>query len=298
MAPPSVVIHAGAGRRFGTAAEQEDRSRAALLEALEAARSALDGGGDASAAVQAAVRVLEDFELFNAGRGAVLCAGGSVELSAALMRSDSAAGAVAGISRTRFPIAAAEAVLRSPQVLMVGAAADELAALSGAEQVAPEYFVTERERLRLLEPPTGTHPQTVGAVCLDRDGHLAAGTSTGGIRGQPPGRVGDTPQIGAGTWADTRVAVSCTGDGEMFVRVGAARALAASMQHGHTLDEAAAATLQSVRELGGTGGLIAVDAAGNAVMPFNSGGMARGYWREGAEPEAWVIDEQPQARPV
>ena len=111
MPQPLVVIHAGAGRRFGTAAEQEARSRAALVQALDAARVVLDAGGDASAAVQAAVRMLEDFELFNAGRGAVLCADGSVELSAALMRSDAAAGAVAGISRTRFPIAAAQAVL-------------------------------------------------------------------------------------------------------------------------------------------------------------------------------------------
>ena len=290
-----VLIHAGAGRRFGTAAEQEDRSRGALAQALDAARAALAQDGDASAAVQAAVRILEDFELFNAGRGAVLCADGSVALSAALMRSDAAAGAVAGISRTRFPIAGANAVLESPQVLMVGDPADELAASSGAEQVDPAYFVTERERARLLEPPTGPHAQTVGAVCLDRHGGLAAGTSTGGVRAQPPGRVGDCPLIGSGTWADARVAVSCTGDGEAFIRVGAARYIGALVEQGVELREATRRTLDAVRGLDGRGGLIALDVRGNAVMPFNTGGMARGIWREGQEPEVWVTEEQPQA---
>jgi L-asparaginase / beta-aspartyl-peptidase len=296
MATPLVVIHAGAGRKFGTASEQEHRSRAALIEALDAARAVLHDGGHARAAVEAAVRVLEDFELFNAGRGAVLCADGTVELSAALMSSDAAAGAVAGISRTRFPIAGAHAVLDSPQVLMLGDAADRLAAEAGAEQVNPTYFITERERGRLLESPSDPDHQTVGAVCLDGEGRLAAGTSTGGIRGQPPGRVGDCPLIGAGTWADGRVAVSCTGDGEAFIRVGAARCIAAHVECGADLAQATQRALESVRSLGGRGGLIALDADGNAVMPFNTGGMARGFWREGQEPEAWVIEEDPQAR--
>ena len=296
MPAPLVVIHAGAGRKFGTASEQEDRSRAALIEALDAARAVLEADGHARAAVEAAVRVLEDFELFNAGRGAVLCANGSVELSAALMSSDAAAGAVAGISRTRSPIAGARAVLDSAQVLMVGPAADQLAAAAGAEQVDPSYFLTDRERLRLLDPPTNPDHQTVGAACLDRDGNLAAGTSTGGIRAQPPGRVGDCPLIGAGTWADPRVAVSCTGDGEAFIRAGAARYIGAQVEYGAELAEAAQRTLDTVRSLGGRGGLIALDVFGNAVMPFNTGGMARGFWREGRAPEAWVTEEEPQAR--
>jgi beta-aspartyl-peptidase (threonine type) len=296
MLAPLVVIHAGAGRKFGTASEQEDRSRGALVEALDVARSVLDRDGHARAAVEAAVRVLEDFELFNAGRGAVLCADGSVELSAALMSSDAAAGAVAGISRTRFPIAGAHAVLQGSQVLMVGAPADALAAAAGAEQVDPSYFITERERLRLLDPPTNPDHQTVGAVCLDRAGNLAAGTSTGGIRAQPPGRVGDCPLIGSGTWADERVAVSCTGDGEAFIRAGAARYIGAQLEYGADLAQAAQRALETVRSLGGRGGLIALDASGNAVMPFNTGGMARGFWREGQDPEAWVIEEEPQAR--
>jgi beta-aspartyl-peptidase (threonine type) len=296
MTAPLVVIHAGAGRKFGTASEQEDRSRAALVEALDAARATLDDGAHARVAVEAAVRVLEDFELFNAGRGAVLCADGSVELSAALMSSDAAAGAVACVSRTRFPIAGAHAVLDSPQVLLVGEAADRRAALAGAEQVDPSYFITDRERGRLLEPPTNPDHQTVGAVCLDRDGNLAAGTSTGGIRAQPPGRVGDCPIIGAGTWADPRVAVSCTGDGEAFMRAGTARYIAAQLEYGVDLARATQRALEAVRALGGRGGLIALDADGNAVMPFNTGGMARGFWREGQEPEAWVTEEDPQAR--
>lgn len=266
------------------------------MQALDAARAALDAGDDATGAVQAAVGVLEDFELFNAGRGAVLCADGSVELSAALMSSDAAAGAVAGISRTRFPIAAARAVLQSPQVLMIGAAADELAARAGAERVDPDYFITERERRRLHEPQAVADPQTVGAVCVDRDGRLAAGTSTGGIRAQPPGRVGDCPLIGAGTWADRRVAVSCTGEGEAFIRVGAARYIGAQLERGVGLEHAAAGALQAIRELGASGGLIALDAGGNAMMPFTTGGMARGIWRDGQDPEAWVTEEQPQAR--
>lgn len=288
MPAPLVVIHAGAGRKFGTASEQEDRSRAALIEALDVARSVLDEDGHARAAVEAAVRVLEDFELFNAGRGAVLCADGSVELSAALMSSDAAAGAVAGISRTRFPIAGAHAVLHGSQVLMVGAPADQLAAAAGAEQVDPAYFITERERLRLLDPPTDPDHQTVGAVCLDRDGNLAAGTSTGGIRAQPPGRVGDCPLIGAGTWADARVAVSCTGDGEAFIRSGVGRYVSALVEAGVGLSQACERALDQVEEIGGEGGLIAVAADGQRAMPYTSEVMPRGVWRAGGEPEVWV----------
>ena len=179
---------------------------------------------------------------------------------------------------------------------MVGSAADRLAAEAGAEQVTPDYFITERERARLHDAPAGPDHATVGAVCLDREGGLAAGTSTGGIRAQPPGRVGDCPLIGSGTWADRCVAVSCTGDGEAFIRVGAARYIGALVEHGVALTEAVRRALEAVRGLGGSGGLIALDARGNAVMPFNTGGMARGFWREGEAPEAWVTEEQPQAR--
>src|SRR5947209_4428512 len=249
MAGPVIAIHAGAGSWQGTAAQYQQPSADALRQALDSARAVLEGGsGHAIDAVQAAIMDMEAFELFNAGRGAVLCADGSVELSAALMRSDRAAGAVAAIKTTKYPIIGARVVLKSRQVLMIGEAADALAARRGAEQVAPSYFITERQQARLrevtdptrdgadhaedgAEPTTdGADHATVGAVCLDRHGVLVAGTSTGGIRAQTPGRVGDCPVIGAGTWADRRVAVSCTGDGEAFIRSGTARYVGALLE--------------------------------------------------------------------
>ena len=286
MTEPVVLIHAGAGAGRSVLAQQ-DRCHAALRQALEGARSELESGGDATAAVQAAVRVLEDFELFNAGHGAALCSDGSAELSAAVMRgSDRVAGAVAGLRHTRRPIDAAGWVLGSEQVLMIGERADAYAAAMGAEQVPNDYFVTERQRAALhgRQPGAGEAHGTVGAVCRDGAGGLAAATSTGGISGQPPGRVGDSPLIGAGTWADDRVAISCTGDGEAFVRAGAARHLAALVAHGRSLADACDHVLADVGTLGGQGGLIAVDAHGNAAMPFVTPAMPRGLWRPGREP--------------
>jgi beta-aspartyl-peptidase (threonine type) len=219
----------------------------------------------------------------------VLCADGSVELSASLMRgSDRAAGAVAAVGRTRNPIAGALAVLRSDQVLMVGEAADRRAAADGAEQVDPEYFVTDRQRERLARQLGDSDHATVGAVCVDGRGRLAAATSTGGIRAQPPGRVGDSPLIGAGTWADTRVAVSCTGDGEVFIRAGVGRYIGALVEQGMPLDRACEHALDQVKEIGGAGGLVAVDAHGAAALPFLTAVMPRGIWRAGGEPLVWV----------
>jgi beta-aspartyl-peptidase (threonine type) len=241
--------------------------------------------------VSAAVAYMEDeVEFFNAGRGAVLCADGSAELSAAVMRGgDRRAGAVALLTRTRSPVAAARAVLdHSPYVLLAGPAADDFAAEHDLEQCAPDYFVTERQRARLADRGSEFIPGTVGAVCLDADGALAAATSTGGRRGQLPGRIGDTPTIGAGTWADERVAVSCTGDGESFVRAVAAHGLAMRVEAGATPSHAADQALADVGRCDGTGGLICVDAAGEIALPFTSGAMNRGAWREGSEPQAWV----------
>jgi beta-aspartyl-peptidase (threonine type) len=284
-AEPVVVIHGGAGAGRSLHAHQE-RCHEALRDALHAARSLLEAGADATAAVQAAVRSLEDCALFNAGRGAALCSDGSAELSAAVMRGrDRAAGAVAGIHRTRQPIDAAGSVLASDQVLLIGDAADAVAAAMGAEQVTNEYFITDRQRAALLTRPGAEAHGTVGAVCRDARGHLAAATSTGGISGQPPGRVGDTPLFGAGTWADESVAVSCTGDGEAFVRAGAARSLAALVAQGRSLAEAGDAVLAEVKSLGGLGGLIAVDAQGDVAMPFLTAAMPRGLWRPGREAE-------------
>jgi beta-aspartyl-peptidase (threonine type) len=283
-----VAIHGGAGDRGAGLLEHEDRYREALREALEAARAQLERRGGAVDAVRAAIAAMEAFELFNAGRGSALCADGTVEMSAALMRSaDGAAGAVATVRHTEHPIDAAALVMESPQVLMVG---DAMAERAGLPQHANDYFVTDRQRARLARVGLGRDHATVGAVCLDADGMLAAGTSTGGIRGQPPGRVGDTPIIGAGTWADRRVAVSCTGDGEAFIRTGVARHIGALLAHGVALPEAAERALGEVAELGASGGLIALDAAGEAALPFLTPVMPRGLWRAGAEPSVWVAD--------
>jgi beta-aspartyl-peptidase (threonine type) len=287
---PVIVIHAGAGAS-SPPPELREEAREALRTALARARAALGEGGEALDAVQAAVAYMEDeVEFFNAGRGAVLCSDGTVELSAGLMRGhDRAAGAVAILTRSRSPVAAARAVLESSaHVLMMGPAADRFAHEHGVEGCAPDYFVTERQRVRLLERPSDFERGTVGAVCLDASGRLAAATSTGGRRGQLPGRVGDTPVIGAGTWADRRVAVSCTGDGESFIRAAAAHQLALRIAAGEQLEPAAEATLADVGTVDGTGGVIAVDARGAVALAFTSEAMNRGVWREGSEPEVWV----------
>jgi L-asparaginase / beta-aspartyl-peptidase len=288
---PVALIHAGAGARSREIDELQHEYRSALLATLGKAREVLEDGGSAVDAVQAAVMFMEDeVEFFNAGRGSALCTDGSVEMSAAIMRgSDRQAGAVAQVTRARHPIAAARAVLDdSPHILLVGDAADRHAARAGGEQLERGYFVTERQRRRLATEPSRFEHGTVGAVCLDADGLLVAGTSTGGMRGQLPGRVGDSPQIGAGTWADASVAISCTGDGEAFIRTGAARQLAALVACGTPIGDAAKTVLDDVVALGASGGLIALDAHGNATLPFVAEAMPRGVWRHGERPAVWA----------
>ena len=239
MTGPVIVVHGGAGGFGEELRERASECRSALTVALTAGAAALRvRGGGAVDAVRAAVMAMEDFPLFNAGHGAALCDDGSVELSASAMRgSDQAAGAVAVLRRTRYPVAAAAALLDEPEVLLAGEPADAFAAACGLEQREPSEFVTERQRRRLAAA-LADDGGTVGAVCLDADGLLAGATSTGGLQGQRPGRVGDSPVIGAGTWADRHVAVSCTGKGEAFVRAGAARLLAALVAQGVALPEA------------------------------------------------------------
>jgi beta-aspartyl-peptidase (threonine type) len=289
MTVPVVVVHGGAGGHTDEIREREPEYHAALEHSLTAAAAVLRAGGDAVEAVRAAVIVMETFPLFNAGHGSALCSDGSVELSASVMRgSDRAAGGVAMVRRTRHPVAAAVALLDQPEVLLVGDSADAHAAASGLEQIDLDAFVTDRQRRRLAERLAGgggaTEPETVGAVCLDANGLLAAATSTGGLNGQRPGRVGDSPLIGAGTWADERVAVSCTGQGEAFIRAGAARLVAALVEQGQALKDAAEAAMIVVAQCGGDGGLIAVDAQGNVTTPRSTGAMPRGVWRGGKKP--------------
>ncbi len=285
---PVVVVHGGAGGLTDELREHEGECHAALAAALNAGAEALGGGGGAVEAVCAAVIVMEAFPLFNAGYGSALCADGSVELSAAAMRgSDRAAGGVAMITRTRHPVAAAVALLDEPEVLLAGASADAHAVAHGLEHWDPAEFVTERQRRRLARKLAGGG-ETVGAVCLDATGLLAAATSTGGLHGQRPGRVGDSPLIGSGTWADRHVAVSCTGQGETFIRAGAARLVAALVEHGAPLEAAAEAAMAAVAECGGSGGLIAVDDLGNVTTPRSTAAMPRGVWRVGEQPTTTV----------
>lgn len=282
---PTILIHGGAGALGSELREHGDEVTEALTRVLDRAGQKLTAGEDALAVVTAAVEDLEDCEYFNAGYGAALCSDGSVELSASLMRgSDQAAGGVAGVRVIRHPIRAAATVLESDQVLMIGERADELALANGAERWDNAAFVTDRQRARLQKSEPESRG-TVGAVCLDAQGRLAAATSTGGITGQPPGRVGDTPLIGAGTWADEHAAVSCTGDGEFFIRAGVARWLAAMVAQGGEVKGAAARALAEVGRLGGEGGLIALDRRGRASLPFSTEAMPRGIWRAGGPSE-------------
>jgi len=254
------------------------RYQQALGEALDAGHAVLANGGTALDAVCAAVVELEDDALFNAGRGACYNTDERHELDAALMDGATRrAGAVAAVSRIRNPVLAARAVMeQSRHVLLVGRGAERFARERGVRMAPASYFAT-RSRLAALRRRVAGHHGTVGAVALDADGRLAAATSTGGYTGKLPGRVGDSPLIGAGTYADELCAVSCTGLGEAFIRAVAAHDVSARMRYRRErLSAASGAALAQIAALGGDGGLIAVDRRGNIVMPFNSEGMYRG----------------------
>jgi beta-aspartyl-peptidase (threonine type) len=285
-----IVVHGGCGNPSGGTIEHEQDYHRGLEEAVRAASAALTAGAGALGAAQAAVSRLEDAPMFNAGRGSVLTADATVEMDAAIMCGRSGrAGAVAAVTTARHPIALARAVMDSTDdVLVVGAGADRLAADRGLELMDPAWFVTARQRERLRRAQEGlahedagdTPIGTVGAVVLDADGALAAATSTGGRRGQWPGRVGDSPIIGAGTFADAQVAISATGNGEAMMQRCAAHEVSALIRHtGLGLDAACEATLRDIDEIG----VIAVDAAGNLAMPFDTTLMHRG-WKLGDGP--------------
>lgn len=278
----ALVVHAGAGAR----PEETDAKLAAaydagLRAALAAGAAVLARGGAALEAVVAAVRSMEDCEQFNAGRGAALTADGTAELDAAVMTGEGLAGAVACARDIRNPVLAARAVAeRTPHVLMAAPTPDQLASW-GIERVEPAYFITDRRRAQLAA--SGRYEEhrhgTVGAVARDRAGRIAAATSTGGVTAQLPGRVGDTPVIGAGTYADaTTCAVSCTGVGEFFVRAVLAHDVSARMRYGGArLPEAARAAIETgLASRGGDGALIAVTATGEAVLAGYSPGLLRG----------------------
>ncbi len=285
----TLVIHGGAGimERGRLGAGQEKGARRGLARTLDTGSAVLADGGSALDAVCGAVAVLQDDPHFNAGRGAALTHNGTAELDAAIMDGrDRSAGAVAGVRTTRSPVALARAVMeRSPHVILSGAGADAFAIEHGLEQVDPDWFATPERRAQLVELRARGGEAfdvemkygTVGAVARDMHGHLAAATSTGGVTGKRWGRIGDSPIIGAGTWADDRTcAVSCTGAGEYFLRVGAAHQIGARVQlAAASTADAAAAVLADVTGLGGTGGAIVVGRDGMPVWSFTTPGMYR-----------------------
>ncbi len=305
----AIAIHGGAGTilRENMTPEKETAYRTTLQQALQAGHQVLTEGGSSLDAVTAAIQIMENSPLFNAGKGAVFTNDGKNELDAAIMNGETReAGAVAGISKVKSPVSAARAVMeQSPHVMMVGAGAEQFAEEQGLTMVEPAYFYTDQryqqlQRIRSTEKQELDHSGdtrspdslqgyldrhfpdrkfgTVGAVALDQGGNLAAATSTGGMTNKRYGRVGDVPIIGAGTYADNETAaVSATGHGEYFIRSVVAYDISALMKYkGLPLSEAAnEVVMNKLVKMEGSGGVIALDAEGNIAMPFNSAGMYR-----------------------
>lgn len=337
QAPPgkwAIVLHGGAGviQRSSMTPERDKAYRAGMDEAVRAAAKVLDANGPAVDAVEAALNKLEDNPLFNCGKGAVFTADGKNELDAAIMDGKTLqAGAVAEVTRTRNPISLAKAVMqKSPHVMLVGAGADQFAASLGLTQVDPNYFFTEQRWQGLVRqlkkegrpipprpagaPPEPTKPTaqletpdthkwgTTGIVVRDRQGNIAAGTTTGGVQGKRWGRVGDSPIIGAGTYASNQsCAVSATGTGEYFIRLTVARTICALVQYkGMRLQDAAdeviqkqLAPLQNNRQGDAEGGVIAMTPDGQIAWSYNSPGMFRARLVEGGEIQMGIYKDEP-----
>ena len=325
----AIVIHGGAGTitRKNMTPEKEKAYTQVLNEALKKGYAILEKGGTSVDAVEAAIIVLEDSPLFNAGKGAVFTNEGKNELDAAIMEGKTLmAGAVAGVTTVKNPIKAAIAVMeKSPHAMMTGAGADKFAKEKGLEIVDPSYFYTEARYKALLEakeeekieldhtekvkaaPKSGyidlqenlifTEGKkfgTVGCVALDKSGNLAAGTSTGGMTNKRYGRVGDAPIIGAGTYANNATcAISATGHGEFFIRSVVGHDISALMEYkGLTVSQAAdEVVMKKLVKMGGEGGVIAIDKGGNIAMPFNSEGMYRGYMKADGKSEVLIYKD-------
>ncbi|MGB3589113.1 MAG: isoaspartyl peptidase/L-asparaginase [Tunicatimonas sp.] len=330
----AIAIHGGAGTilRENMTEEREADYRAKLDEALKAGHEILEAGGSSLDAVVAAIQIMEESPLFNAGKGAVFTNDGKNELDAAIMDGKTRnAGTVAGISTVKSPVAAARLVMEnSPHVMMIGPGAEQFVREQGLESVDPSYFYTD-SRFQQLEKIRNTENQqldhdgdqrsdetksdegerqgyldeyfpdrkfgTVGAVALDHDGNLAAATSTGGMTNKRYGRVGDVPIIGAGTYADNATAaISATGHGEYFIRSVVAHDISAIMKYQNKSVQEATNTVvkDKLVEMGGGGGVIAIDGAGNIAMPFNTKGMYRGYVNTEGDVYIGIYeDEQP-----
>ena len=304
--PVALVIHGGAGNLEPESLDPETEAlyRVALTAALTRGHQRLSEGAGSVDVVESVIRELEDEPLFNAGRGAVFTAEGRNELDASIMDgATTKAGAVAGVTRVRHPISAARAVMeRTPHVLLAGPGADRFAAGNGLELVDPSFFRTERrwealERVRRRESGGagggGGHFGTVGAVALDQAGRIAAGTSTGGMTNKRHGRVGDSPIIGAGTYANQRCGVSGTGHGEFFIRFAVAFDICARLRDpSQTIRSAAeAVVLGTLVEAGGDGGIIALDADGMPALVFNTTAMYRGWALADGEPQVAIFQD-------
>ena len=322
----AIVVHGGAGviERKDLSPDQERAYRGAMGHVAEVGGEVLKRGGTALDAIEAAIRVLEDDPLFNAGRGAVFTAEGRNELDSSIMDGATLkAGAVAGITHTRHPISLARAVMeKSPHVMLIGAGAEKFGQTQGLEQADPGYFFTERrwkslikflnaEHLPIPERPAGApsspsakaelaHDEgkhgTVGVVALDSRGNVAAGTSTGGTTGKRWGRVGDSPIIGAGTYAsNASCAVSATGSGEYFIRLTVARDICARVELQHMSLQAAVDEVIQIKltALGGDGGVIAVSPDGQMAWSFNTSGMYRARLTDGQPLSVGIYKDEP-----
>jgi len=318
----ALVIHGGAGTilKANMTTEKEGAYRTKMAEALKTGQAILASGGSALDAVEATIQVMENSPLFNAGKGAVFTHEGGNEMDASIMDGrDLNAGAVASVMRIKSPIALAREVMEnSKHVLLSGGGAEEFAATRGIALIDPEYFATEKRRLQLqnaLAKEKGEAPineikktsrysdpidpenkfGTVGAVALDKAGNIAAGTSTGGMTNKRWKRIGDTPIIGAGTYADNNsCGVSATGHGEFFIRAAVAYSICARMEfQGISLEEAAdAVVMQKLVKMGGEGGIVSLDKNGNIAMTFNTEGMYRGYVKDGTEPVTFIYKDE------
>jgi len=299
----SLAIHGGVGTLDPAQMTPEKRAayEAALQAALDAGSAILKDGGSAMDAIKAAIIIMEDSPLFNAGRGAVFTWDGTNELDASIMDGrDRSAGAIAGVKTVKNPILLADTVrTQSEHVFLIGKGAEEFAVSKGFAVTPPEYFATpaRREALERLKAEKLSALEvdhkfgTVGAVALDQSGNMAAGTSTGGMTGKRWGRVGDAPLIGAGTYADNRsCAVSATGWGEYFIRVGVAHEICARLRMGRESEQAIAdSVMADVKQLGGDGGVILVTPQGGAFFSFNTTGMYRGRATSGGLREVAIF---------
>ena len=299
----ALAIHGGAGGDgpWKGPTDLDPQRIACMRNVLSTIGSLLEDGIDATEAVTLAVEMLENEPLFNAGIGSVLGADGSVTMDASIMQgSDGSAGSVVNVTRIRHPIRAAKKVLEKGWPVMLNSdAADDFGISNGVESVTQDWLITELRKAQWqkwddanLRPGSTDEDDsaaldhdvemgTVGAVALDKFGNMAAATSTGGMTGKPAGRIGDTPIIGAGTWADKNIAVSCTGVGEAFIRTCAAHEVATQFRNNENVISSCESVLEMVEPIGGRGGIIAVDSDGNIAMPFQTMLMYRGAWKDG-----------------